>query len=148
MNEVLLENVGVQDRLFGTQLDVYAGLTQHVDLPGSWYEADFYQARTARKSPPPSPRTGHSLSISIPPQAHTARSPPCASSQGKAHALALELEDARRALDHYARQQPLVALLRAELLRTHAACAAARARGALLERGGPRRADERDERGS
>ena len=78
-NAVLMANLEVKDDLFQTQLDVYAGLTHHIDLPGSWYEADFYK--------------------------------------GKAQQLALELEDARRSLGHYRVQQPLVALLRADLLR-------------------------------
>eukprot|EP00966_Prymnesium_polylepis_P127142 2940292-Prymnesium_polylepis.1 len=43
-NELLLLNIEVRDDSFQTQLDVYAGLTQDMDLPGAWFEADFYKA--------------------------------------------------------------------------------------------------------
>ena len=45
VNESLARAVDSRDDLWRTQLDVYTGLTQHIDLPGSWYEADFYSAK-------------------------------------------------------------------------------------------------------
>jgi len=44
-NELLLLNIDTKDDNFQTQLDVYVGLTQTFDLPGSWYEADFYKGK-------------------------------------------------------------------------------------------------------
>ena len=107
VNESLLESVDSRDDLWRTQLDVYTGLTQHIDLPGSWYEADFYS--------------------------------------GKAHALALELEDARRSLDLFRLEQPLVALLQEEVLRAHRLVGRARKRGVLLGRGVTQRGDDHEE---
>jgi len=107
VNESLLESVDSRDDLWRTQLDVYTGLTQHIDLPGSWYEADFYS--------------------------------------GKAHALALELEDARRSLDLFRLEQPLVALLQEEVLRAHRLVGRARKRGVLLGRGVTQRGEDHEE---